>query len=128
MRQEKGELFSSFMFRKHTEARSAQISSMTDDDCLIHKLLRSMSSGPLFTKFCEKGNLTLELMQDIARDHEVAIKLIAESHDPQSASAKVAASETHSEDSANKVISGAPTAAKKCPAGYLCRCCRCKGH
>ena len=67
MWQEKGELFSSFMFHKCAKARSALISSMTDEDRLIHELLRSMSSGPLFIKFCEKGNITLELMPDIAR-------------------------------------------------------------
>ena len=52
--QEKDETFSSFSYRKRAEARSAEINSMTNSDCMIHGLLRRMRKGPLFTKFCEK--------------------------------------------------------------------------
>ena len=50
MRQDKGELFRLFMFRKRAEACSALINTMTDDDRLIHKILRSMLNGPLLHK------------------------------------------------------------------------------
>ena len=85
MIQEKDETFSQFSYRKRAEARSAEINSMTDSDRLIRELLRSMRKGPLFTKFCEKPDLTLEDMNEIAHSHELATKLTAEGNTPQPA-------------------------------------------
>ena len=99
MKQDKGENFTTFMFRKKTEARSALIDSMSNDERMIHELMRSMLPRPLFIKFCEAGELTLKKMKIIATDHETGVRLTVENNCPQSVAAKAAKDDENSEDS-----------------------------
>ena len=69
----------------------------------------------------------MEKMRVIAKDYEVGVKLTAENNGSQSALAKVAASENPTEDTANKALTGGPPP-KKCPPGYNCCRCGCKGY
>ena len=103
--------------------RSAMIDSMSNEEHLIHELMRSMLPGPLFTKFCEAREISLNQMNIIATDYKTAVKLAAKNSGPQSISAKVAKEDPKTDEPAEALKVGGPSDQRKIYPNYTCLRC-----